>query len=281
MSVLRDVGLYVPVRDGARALAGCLAAISALDPAPAEVLVVDDGSRDDSARIAHQAGVGLLSLRPGRGLAAARNAGWRTLTQPLVASLDADCAPAPDWLGRLHAALATEPPEVGGVGGRLLERGARPADRWRRQWLAQDWGLRPRDVPFLFGANGLLRREALETVGGYDERYTHNAEDYWLGRSLGDRGYRMRHVPAARVLHLRRDRSAGVLRNCWRHRFYGHRLPVGWGECMRSVIVQLRSAASMFRQDLLAGRHQLLLLDLAFGPMAAWRDLEATWQATR
>ncbi len=170
---------------------------------------------------------------------------------------------------------------LAGVGGRLQEQGRHPADRWRRQWLAQDWGPERREVSFLYGANSLLRRDALAAVGGYNERYVRNAEDYWLGQALTEAGYRLAHTPEAVVSHLRRDRSAGVLANYWHHRFYGHRLPITWSCCWRSVLVGLRSACSMFRQDLLAGRHQLLLLDLALGPLSAWRDVTATWEATR
>ena len=43
------ISVIVPVRDGGEAFARCLAGLMALDPAPLEVLVVDDGSRDGSA----------------------------------------------------------------------------------------------------------------------------------------------------------------------------------------------------------------------------------------
>lgn len=240
--------------------------------------MIDDGSRDGSGRWAAAAGAEVLRRQAPPGLAAARNAGWRALETPLIACLDADVAPAPGWLGALTDALAGAEPEVAGVGGRLFETGPSLGDRWRAQHLRQDHGPARREVPFLFGAGGLLRRRALEAVGGYDERFTSNAEDFHLGQALRRAGWHLLHEPAATAQHLRRDTITSALAAAWRHRFYGHQRPIGWAGCAASLLVNLRSALSMARRDLAAGRAELLGPDLAFAALASARDLAATWR---
>lgn len=61
---------------------------------------------------------------------------------------------------------------------------------------------RPREVPWAIGACLLLRREAFEQVGGFDERQWLYAEDIDLQWRLRRRGWRTRYAPAARVLHF-------------------------------------------------------------------------------
>lgn len=113
-----DVTVVVPVRDRAAALGTLL---SSLSLAGARVVVVDDGSLDGSADVAERAGAGVVRRPDSGGPAVARNAGWahprHEEATPLVAFLDSDCLPDPDWLGRLLPHFAD--PRVGAVAPRL------------------------------------------------------------------------------------------------------------------------------------------------------------------
>ena len=96
--------VVVPARDASATLPALLDALAAQTLAPDEVVVVDDGSADGTARVAAAAGVRVVaSGRVGPG--PARNLGAAATTAPLIAFTDADCAPAPDWLERGVAAL--------------------------------------------------------------------------------------------------------------------------------------------------------------------------------
>jgi len=67
-----------------------------------DILVIDDGSRDNSAELAARyPEVRLIRHEHNRGLAAARNTAFRAARCELVGSLDADCIAAPDWLANL------------------------------------------------------------------------------------------------------------------------------------------------------------------------------------
>ena len=104
-----DISVVICVYNGADTLAGSLRAVGAQSfPSPRyEVIVVDDGSTDDSARIASQFDVRLLR-RPHRGLAAAKNAGWQAARGDWVAFTDDDCAPTRHWLRLLRQAVGRD-----------------------------------------------------------------------------------------------------------------------------------------------------------------------------
>ncbi|HET9768507.1 MAG TPA: glycosyltransferase family A protein, partial [Thermoanaerobaculia bacterium] len=95
-----EVAVVIPCRDLGRTLGEAVASAHRQIRAPAEVLVVDDGSRDPQTLrvLAELAADGLRVLRlPPSGLAAARNAGVRATLSPYVVTLDADDLLAPDY----------------------------------------------------------------------------------------------------------------------------------------------------------------------------------------
>lgn len=104
-----SVSVVVPTRDRPEALRACLAALAAQTVAPAQVVVVDDRSRDGAAvRKVATAARGLrvrLVVGQGRGPAAARNLGAGAATGDLVAFTDDDCRPDPGWIEALLAAF--------------------------------------------------------------------------------------------------------------------------------------------------------------------------------
>ncbi len=108
--------VIIPARNARQELAEILAALSAGadEPAPKEVVVVDDGSIDSTAALARTWGARVVSI-PGRGPAAARNAGASAASGDLLVSFDADCVPEQ---GCIEALLAPfEDPRVVGVRG--------------------------------------------------------------------------------------------------------------------------------------------------------------------
>lgn len=214
-----NISLYVPCYNAAEHLPRCLEGILAQTHRPDEILLVDDGSRDASREIAAQyPQVSVLRHERNRGLSTARNTAFAAARNEWVAALDADCVPQPRWLASLVA--RAERGDVAGVGGKLVETVLDSVgDRWRRQHLSQDWGDTPLDhPPFLFGNNTLLRKSAVLSVGGYDERLRTNGEDVDLSRKLRQAGHSLAYDSVAEVRHLRRDTFASALATYWRYR---------------------------------------------------------------
>ncbi len=100
--------------NGARTLRECCRGLRALRYPDFEVIVIDDGSDDDTALIARKHGFRVISTRQ-CGLSHARNVGLAAATGEIVAYIDDDAYPDPDWLSYLAASfLATDHAGIGG-----------------------------------------------------------------------------------------------------------------------------------------------------------------------
>jgi GT2 family glycosyltransferase len=211
------VSLVIPCLDAGRTLGGLLEGAARQSRVPDEILVVDDGSSDDSARVAARHGARVVSHPGNLGLAAARNTGLREAGGDLVVFLDADTLPHAELVERL--ARGYEDPSLAGVGGQLMEVGAtRLPDLWRSLFWRQTQGPEPlRDAPFLIGACCSLRRAAALEAGGFDERFRSNGEDVELSVRLRRGGLRLAYDPMAIAFHRRCDSTRSLLAMVFRH----------------------------------------------------------------
>jgi glycosyltransferase involved in cell wall biosynthesis len=176
---------------GRPSLAGLLEALDrGGPPLPERVLLVDDRS-DAEGPLPLPPTSGDLASRievlssGGRGPAGARNVGWRAATAPWVAFVDDDVVPAAGWPRALWRDLSEAPPRQAASQGRLIV--PLPSDRRPTDW--------ERNVARLEGAPWItadmaVRRDALERVGGFDERFRRAfREDADLAMRLRAAGY--------------------------------------------------------------------------------------------
>jgi glycosyltransferase involved in cell wall biosynthesis len=218
------VSLVIPGRNCAATIAECLGAVVPLldDPQSplGEIIFVDDGSTDDTASIAREFPVAVIDGL-GDGPGAARNLGWRAATSNLVWFVDADCIAEPDALPPLLAAI--DAPDVAAAGGgygiaddgtllaRLIHEEI--VERHRRMAAAG------RDIDFLATFNVVYRREVLEALGGFDERYR-KAQDAELGFRACEAGHRLRFVPGSIVRHHHEARWGRYLRTQYQQGYW-------------------------------------------------------------
>ncbi len=213
----RTLAFYLPVYKVERFIRRALEGIFALNHPLDAVYVVDDGTPDDSIRIAEAFPVTVLRHDRNRGLAAARNTAFRNARTDYLGALDTDAYPDPGYAKYAMMELENAAPDVAGVGGRLHELHTRtPADLWRALHLSQDPGPARIHAPrFLYGSNTLYVRKRVLEVGGYDERYRTNSEDGDIARKLHAAGYTCTVTPNARAFHMRRDSNDSALRTLW------------------------------------------------------------------
>ena len=219
-----DVALVIPNHNGARWLPGVLASVAAQTVAPAEVLVVDDGSTDGSAQLAAgYDGVRVLALEGNGGFARAVNAGIAAVAAEAVALVNTDVELAPDWLehavaalerDRGAAAVATklvdlEDPAILYSAGDVLRRDGVCEQRGR---FERDSGRydAPGEVFSACAGAALYRRAALQAAGGFDERLGTYLEDVELGLRLRLAGWRCRWEPRAVARHAGGGSSAAL-----------------------------------------------------------------------
>lgn len=219
MSDPLPVTLYIPCFNSARFLDRVLPAVLRQSYPIAEVLIVDDGSTDATGEISERYGVRVIRHEVNRGLGAARNTGVRAAATAYIACLDSDVVPRPDWLERLAANLAID--RCDGACGNLIETvNITLADRWRHAHMQQGWGdEQVEDPPFLFGNNGLYRRQVILDAGLYDEARRTNGEDVALSANLKRNNARLLYDPSAICEHLRQDSVRSICRTYWNYLF--------------------------------------------------------------
>lgn len=232
------ISVVIPCRDDAPFLARCLRALTAQTRPADEIIVVDNGSSDDSGRIAAAAGATVIS-EPVIGIPRAAAAGYDAARHEVIARLDADSVPGQDWLARIERGMASH--DVDFITGTAHFYGGNPAIRWIGRHLyigAMYVVLTPLlgHAP-LFGSNMAMRATAWhELSAGF-----HRSED----RIHDDLDLSLHIRPGMRVLHdtdlvvlvsarpfenwrsLRRrlDRVLPTMRLHWPQEAPWHRLP--------------------------------------------------------
>lgn len=208
------VSVVVPVRNGGAALGELLGSLGALAwPADRrEILVVDNGSTDDSAARATAHGVTLLK-EPRTGASHARNAGVAAARGEIVAFTDHDCLVTRGWLNALVAPFSDA--AVGGVGGRTeTYRPTTAAERHaaRIRHLDAERHLSHPTFPFVPTANAAFRRAVFDRIGGFDPGFPWGEPIDFCKRLVRDTTWRLAYAPRAVVFHRARARVGDFYR---------------------------------------------------------------------
>jgi glycosyltransferase involved in cell wall biosynthesis len=213
------VSIVVPARNAEATIGECLASLvrAHYDPERREILVVDNGSTDCTAKIVDSYPVRRL-FESRRGPSAARNRGIRAAKGEIVAFTDADCMVTTGWLRALMQGF--DDPDVWGVAGEIVAYPpATPAQRYlamrKAHW--QDTALQS-SRPFAVTANVAFRRETFERIGLFDPTLVRAQDKDFGWRFFATGDLRLVYRPEAVVLHRHRQTA-------WKL-FTQH---VGWG----------------------------------------------------
>lgn len=196
-----DVTVIVPAFNAAATLAETLASISNQTMPPEAIVVVDDGSTDETTVVARATPGVTLIQQDNAGVAAAMNAGLAGVRTEAVAILDADDVFTPQRLARQSAILAADSALMGVIGEteEFVCPGLEPA-------IAARLVPRPRQAMWLNGA-ALLRMQAFRRAGMFDPALRIGAWVDWIDRA---RRLEMRFVIDSE-LALRRRLRPGTL----------------------------------------------------------------------
>lgn len=214
--LLPDCALVIPNWNGARWLPRCLNAVRAQTLPAREIVVVDNGSQDDSLPLLARdfPEVKVIALARNTGFAFAVNTGIAATQSPLVALLNTDTVAEPRWLQSLAETLQAGPATLGAVTGLFcqLERPDRvenAGDILTWQGVAEKRGhgqpvteyQTPGEIFSCCAGAALYRRSFLDDTGGFDPAFFAYWEDIDLGLRGRLLGYRYQFVPGARILH--------------------------------------------------------------------------------
>src|SRR5205807_1117254 len=206
------VSVVVCTYNGARTIRDCLDGLSRLDYPDYEVIVVDDGSTDATGVIARQYDCRLIQTE-NRGLANARNSGLAAATGDIIAYIDDDAYPDPDWLTYLAATFLRS--GYAGVGGPNI---APTGDGAIAECVARAPGgpvhvlVTDREAEHIPGCNMAFRKSCLEAIGGFDPQFRTAGDDVDVCWRLQQQGWTIGFSPAAMVWHHRRN----AVRTYWK-----------------------------------------------------------------
>ena len=198
-------------------LRAALGSLAGQTLAPAEVIVVDNGSSDGSAEMAEREfGAHVIRNSENRGFCAANNQGIAAARGRLIALLNNDAVAEPEWLAALAGAFAGRP-EVGMAASKILVyEDPRRIDKaghliWPdgqnrgRGTGALDHGQFDRMEEALWpdGCAAMYRKSMLDEIGGFDEDFFAYGDDAELGLRARIAGWQCLYVPGAVVRHHR------------------------------------------------------------------------------
>jgi GT2 family glycosyltransferase len=268
-----DISFVIPVRDDAVRLQRCLRSIAdnRYPLGQIEVIVVDNGSSDNSPAVARESGARVLAA-PGLRVAAMRNLGAAEAKAPVLAFVDADHVLRADWIAsaldtlskssRIAAAgdLCHAPPDGTWV--------QRSYDRLRSRRGGRH------EVDWLGAGNLVVRRSAFEQIGGFDVTLE-TCEDVDLCKKLRHAGFRLWADDRMHNVHIGDPATLGALfrGELWRGRnnlAVSFRKPITAGELPSALIpmVHLSGIVVAALSSAVGGVAGLTAASVALTPLA-------------
>ncbi|MGI8904881.1 MAG: glycosyltransferase family 2 protein [Candidatus Sumerlaeaceae bacterium] len=215
-----SISVIILTFGSAKFIGPCISSVVASTRSPVEVVVVDNASTDDSLKLAEEAASkSALPLKPiplqcNLGCAGGNNAGWRASMGEVLVFLNPDTEITPGFLDELVRPLLNDT-DIGITGAKMVYPGSRvlqhaggivyPNGMTAHHGLGQqDRGQfdTQRDVDYVTGAGFAIRRELMESLGGFDEEYfPAYYEEVDLCMRVRQLGKRIVYVPSAVMVH--------------------------------------------------------------------------------
>ena len=271
------VDVVIPVyRERPEALAATLWACMRQTYPLNTILIVDDGSPEPVslpgwAQSASQ--ICLIRLPRNQGISAARNIAVAKSAATLLACINTEVLPDADWLSTCQTYLSLYP-SVGACYTRLIpERPDRILTRWRMRFQEPKFPEKSGPTPFAHGHAVLFRREAIDAVGGYDERYRFHHEDSDICQRMRRSGWETHYVAQSRCVSIQRDSLKELAVKQLRDS--------GWYSPDEGSLVHLyakltRWTGVRMARNVMTGRFGFLPVDVALWASALWMATSRT-----
>jgi len=274
------VDIVIPVYcEKPEALAATLSACQKQTYPIFKIFVIDDGSPEPisiPAGVESVPQISLIRLHQNGGISAARNAAIACSNANLIACINTEILPNPDWLSTC-ANYLFEHPCVGACYTRVVPlEPNRILTRWRMRFQEPKYGGRSGPTEFAHGHAVLFRKEAVDTVGGYDVLYRRHHEDWDICRRMKEFGWESHYVAVSACISIQEDslRSLAIkqLRDS------------DWFSPTEDSLIRLYVHLSKWTliragRNVVKGRLYLLPVDLAIWASALWIATSLTLRA--
>ncbi len=214
-----SVSVAIPVYNGEKYVSVCIESLLNQTMKPDEIIVIDDGSTDDTIEIASQHPIKLLKHEKNKGLAEARNTSLKNAVGDIIIFIDCDAKAENDYIENMVKNYTED--TIAGVGGKAIEIPLGGlANNYRSLFNVQEWGERG-ETDFLRGVCFSFRKAVLEEIGGFNPYHRTNGEDVDICRRIVNRGYKLIYDPAVKVFHKRDDDMKSFLSQTYRAHYFG------------------------------------------------------------
>ena len=216
------ISIVIPTFNGGARIAGCLGAlVEQTTGKDAEIIVVDDGSTDNTADVVTcYSGVRLIR-QSNAGPAAARNRGAIEAGGAIVLFTDDDCVPAPGWVAAMTGPFKDA--NIVGVKGVYRTRQRRLMARFVQMEYEDKYRLMSgvSQIDFIDTYSAGFRRDRFLEMNGYDTSFpVACAEDVELSYRMSRRGWKMTFVPTAIVYHTHPETLWAYLKKKYKFAFW-------------------------------------------------------------
>jgi glycosyltransferase involved in cell wall biosynthesis len=242
------ISAYIPCFNNAATLAGALRSIRLQSVPVHELMIIDDGSTDNSCKIAEDFGARIVRHEQNAGRGAVRSRAMREAVHDFVMSCDAGNALQEDFLER--ALPWFESAKVAAVFGRMWQKdNSTVVLRWRGRHLFKTDALQTANRRAPLATWGVLMRKShVLAAGNFDSNLRHS-EDADLGERLLAQDFEVVFDPSIHVMPLASNTLLEVLERYWRW-YAGKHERVSWQGYAKQIIYSLKVMAL---QDCQAG----------------------------
>src|SRR5882757_11067209 len=218
----RSASIIIPTFNGASRIGNCLESlVKQTAGRNVEILVVDDGSTDNTANVVRGYSSVRLVSQANAGPASARNRGALEAKGKILLFTDDDCVPMPDWLQAMLGPF--QDPDVVGAKGVYRTHQKSLAARFVQIEYEDKYRLMAglSSIDFIDTYSAGFRRDRFLEMTGYDTSFpVACAEDVELSYRMSARGWTMKFVPAAIVYHTHPDTLLRYLKKKYKFAFW-------------------------------------------------------------
>jgi glycosyltransferase involved in cell wall biosynthesis len=217
-----SASIIIPTFNGAARIGNCLdSLVKQAAGRNVEILVVDDGSTDNTPNVVRGYSTVRLITQANAGPASARNRGAMEARGKILLFTDDDCVPMPDWLEAMLGPF--KDPEVVGAKGVYRTHQRSLAARFVQIEYEDKYRLMAGlpSIDFIDTYSAAFRRDRFLEMTGYDTSFpVACAEDIELSYRMSARGWKMKFVPAAIVYHTHPDTLSRYLKKKYKFAFW-------------------------------------------------------------
>jgi len=261
------VSIYIPAFNAENTIRECLNSVLGQSLKPEEILVINDGSTDNTGKILMEFKdkISVINNPMNLGVSESMNIANKFLKTKFIGKIDADVELSKDWLKTLMRKMLDE--KITLIGGKMYEKFLKnPNNLWRSIRLKQNWGEQDLEDPkFIFGCNNILNNSNFKKLKKYRtdlDYFKTNGEDIEFSNYLKKNNYKLYYDSNAICYHLQNDTAETLSKRYWRYIHYGDGLKKrNLFKTLKNIFRQLKRTIKWSIEDLFKLNLSLFILN--------------------